>query len=184
MNYRLTIILIACISAFKCYSTAPDDSWTAVADTLQLGRDALTISLPETSLIVIGNNPISHGYRTGEILLDSLDIETRIDVSDVSLASATGVGIQPKKDWFLLKSYVMPNSFSVYLYKTNEGYYLLNACSPKFRISLSSTSKSKDIIDIVEAIFKTIKILTDIEYDNSKSIRKKRFATVRDVSCF
>ncbi len=178
---RVFFILYSLIIGCTCgFAEAPDKNMTEVVDTLQIGRHVVEISLPTHSIIGIGKKPDENGGRYGIIFLDSIPSRNNyIAINDISMASCCGIGYRPDNESHQIETQELPNTFTVNLFSTPEGY-LIEAVSGKYSMSFtySPTRTAADAKSIMP-IFESIRILPMGEYDNTKSARRKMRMDVR-----
>ena len=102
-----------------------------------------------------------------------------ISIEDISMASCTGIGYNPDDKTELIEVMKLPNTFTVNLFNTPDGY-LIEALSYKYGLAFTNR-KAKTAADAksMMPVFKSIRILPMTEYDNTKSSRRKMKAKLR-----
>lgn len=169
------LILFSLLIFVDSYALVPAKGMTSVTDTFQIGRYVVKVSLPKSSVIVIGKNPDRNGLRCGMIFLDSLKVKDPVFINDASLASNTVVGVKIPG---LMESIRLPNNFTVRLYKGQRNY-TIQAFSDRYRMELCWDAPTVEAARSLIPVFKSICILDRTSYDNTKSARKKKWAQIR-----
>lgn len=179
-RYYLFLILGLAVNLMNGMAQTTDKNMTEVVDTLQIGRHVVEISLPTHSIIGIGKNPDENGGRYGIIFLDSIPSRNNyIAINDISMASCCGIGYRPDNESHQIETQELPNTFTVNLFSTPEGY-LIEAVSGKYSMSFTySRARTAADAKSIMPIFESIRILPMAEYDNTKSARRKMRMDVR-----
>ena len=165
--------LLFCYS--ECLASARMKEITAVPDTFQLGEHAIELYLPQNSVIMIGKNPNRNGQRCGAIFLDSLNMTNPIYINDVTYASTSSIDVTEPD---LIETAQLPNVFTIRLFKCTPGY-VIRAFSENRKLSFYWVAPTEKIAKTIIPIFMSVRILPLIDYDNTKSARKKKWAKVR-----
>lgn len=175
---RITIFLLALFSIMAAYGTAPAIRPLAITDTLKVGPEAISLRLPETSIIAINDNLVGDGLWIAAVIVDSLNLSKSAITIFKSTTGTEYYRQTSKYTGKLLKSRRLGNSMVINIYKEGKTY-LIEAFSDHRQISFTFEADNYDLIKQVEKILQTVTFLDLENFDNSKSYRKKKPCRVR-----